>query len=86
MDPKTLANRLARQYGTRDPFRLAAELGISVFHAHLGSTWGYSVTSCRIPCVCLSDNLDEKFLSFTLAHEIGHFLLHRRLSLQRPIL
>lgn len=80
MDPKTLANRLARQYGTRDPFRLAAELGISVFHAHLGSTWGYSVTSCRIPCVCLSDNLDEKFLSFTLAHEIGHFLLHRRLS------
>lgn len=80
MDPKTLANRLARQYGTWAPFRLAAELGISVFHAHLGSTWGYSVTSCRIPCVCLSDNLDEKFLSFTLAHEIGHFLLHRRLS------
>lgn len=41
MDPKTLANRLARQYGTRDPFRLAAELSISVFHAHLGSTWGF---------------------------------------------
>ena len=35
MDIKSLAEKLVRKYGTRDPFRIAAELGYTIIHAPL---------------------------------------------------
>ena len=35
MDTKALANRVAAQHGTRDPFRIAEELGFIVIRAPL---------------------------------------------------
>ena len=64
MDTKALANRVAAQHGTRDPFRIAEELGFIVIRAPLVEMRGLDEPQQRLVC----------------AHELGHHFLHRGLN------
>lgn len=77
MDYRRTAHSLVRKYGTRDPFRIADALGISVVRIPLSGIRGFYqyVKRCRI--IYIADNLSEMDARFVCAHELGHALLHR---------
>lgn len=83
-DACLLPMKLFRKYGTRDPFRLACELGIHVmkrddFDRQKGA---FSVV-LNVPFIFINDNLSEEMQRIVCAHELGHAMLHRRLCKQR---
>lgn len=45
MDIKRLAERLVDRHGTRDPFRIADELGYTIIHTPLGVNPKFCVNS-----------------------------------------
>lgn len=45
MDIKRLAERLVDKHGTRDPFRIAEELGYTIIHTPLGVNPKFCVNS-----------------------------------------
>lgn len=70
------AARLSSEYGTRDPERIAAEMGISVLRLPMGGIYGaaVSVGGYRLIGVnCYLLDLEQKLV---IAHELGHFVLH----------
>ena len=77
---KKIVNHLAMRHGTRDPFRLAKDLGISILYCTLGNTLGYTVTYKRIPVIVLNEGLDERLMSFVCAHELGHAVMHKNVN------
>lgn len=79
---KKIVNHLAMRHGTRDPFRLAKDLGISILYCTLGSTLGYTVTYKRIPVIVLNEGLNERLMSFVCAHELGHAVMHKNVNTQ----
>lgn len=81
MDIKKKAERLIHRFRTNDPFQIAKELGIQILYADLGSTWGYCITAHRIRFIELNINLDPTRQRYTCAHELGHALLHKGLSI-----
>lgn len=77
---KKIVNHLAMRHGTRDPFRLAKDLGISILYCTLGNTLGYTVTYKRIPVIVLNERVDERLMSFVCAHELGHAVMHKNVN------
>ena len=77
MDLKRTATSLVRKYGTRDPFRIADAMGISIVRVPLNGIRGFYqyVKRCRI--IYISSDLCEADARFVCAHELGHVLLHR---------
>lgn len=77
----TKAEELVAQYGTRDPFSLAKELGVKVYmRTDFAELKGFYRLVLDQPCIFLNANLDEGLLRTVCAHELGHELLHRELS------
>ena len=76
MDTKALANRVAAQHGTRDPFRIAEELGFIVIRAPLVEMRGLRQYVKRRTIVYVNASLDEPQQRLVCAHELGHALLH----------
>lgn len=81
MDIKKKVEHLTRRFGTRDPFQIAEALGIQLVYSDLGETWGCSSTYKRIKFIHINENLDERWQRYTCAHELGHSVLHRGVSL-----
>lgn len=77
MNQKCAAESLVRKYGTRDPFRIADAMGISVVHVPLSGIRGFYHKMKRCKIIFLDDSLDEPDARFVCAHELGHALLHR---------
>jgi len=72
------ANRLIKKYNTRDPFRLADELGIMLRYSDsLGSLLGLYTVVLRNRVIILNSDLGENQRRMVLAHELGHDVLHR---------
>ena len=80
MDTKALANRVAAQHGTRDPFRIAEELGFIVIRAPLVEMRGLRQYVKRRTIVYVNACLDEPQQRLVCAHELGHHFLHRGLN------
>lgn len=72
------ANRIIRRFDTRDPWRLADDLGILVKEYPLGSLKGMYTIIERNRFIFLNDDLDEVMRNIVLLHEIGHDQLHRK--------
>lgn len=72
-----LADRLVRRCGTRDPFRMARELGITVLYRPFVWQKGAYKIIRRNRFVFLKEDLDETMAAIVLLHEIGHDTLHR---------
>ena len=74
---KSIANKYANKYSTRNPFELADYLNIKVFFVPLGNIDGFYKYMKRHKCIFLnSDCEDRDFQKFVMAHELGHALLH----------
>lgn len=71
------ADKLVGRFGTRDPERLAEEMGIIVmpcpFHRQKGA---YKVIE-RNRFIFIKEDLPQVMYSIVLLHEIGHDILHR---------
>lgn len=80
MDIKRLAEKLAERCGTRDPFRIADELGYIVIPTPLAGVRGFYQYLKRCHIIYLDSELDPAAARFVCAHELGHSLLHRGLN------
>lgn len=76
MDIKSVANKLAFKYRTRNPFTLASELGFIVLFVPLVEMRGFRQIAKRRTIICISDDLDDAQRMLVCAHEIGHHFLH----------
>lgn len=80
MDTKRLAGKLVRKFGTRDPFRIAGELGYTIIYTPLIGVRGFYQYLKRCHVIYLDSELDDATARFVCAHELGHSLLHRGLN------
>jgi len=76
MDSKALAARLSKKYETRDPFRLADEIGFIVVFAPLIDMRGFQQHIKRQNIIYVNDTLDEQQQALVCGHEMGHHFLH----------
>ena len=71
---------LVRKYNKRDPFLLAKKLGINVIENDLGEVYGYYTQINRINFILINANLSESEKRFVVAHELGHAILHSKIT------
>lgn len=72
---------LVRRCGTRDPFRIARELGIEVlFCEDFGPLKGMYRVIKRNRFIFINRDLNERMRRIVCAHELGHDQLHRHLA------
>lgn len=77
MDTKRLAQGLARKYGTRDPFRIAAALDYIIIYSPLVGIRGFYQYIKRCHTIYLDNSLGDEESRFVCAHELGHSFLHQ---------
>ena len=75
------AERLIAKYDTRNPYAIAAKLGIYVLNFDTPGTLKgmYSVIK-RSRFIFVNESLDDELRRFVCAHELGHDILHRHLA------
>ena len=71
------ANRLIQRCGTRDPYRIARELGIGLIDCDFHRQRGAYKVILRNRFIFLNRNLDPVEKRIVLLHELGHDALHR---------
>lgn len=76
-----VGSRLVRRCSTRDPFRIAEELGIEVlFCDNFGPLKGMYRVIKRNRFIFINKDLSEPMQRIVCAHELGHDQLHRQLA------
>ena len=80
MDSKALAARLSKKYETRDPFRLADEMGFIVVFAPLIDMRGFQQRVKRQNIIYINDTLDQRQQALVCCHEMGHHFMHRGMN------
>lgn len=80
MSMKSLAEKLATKYDTRDPFKIAKYLDYIVIQTPLIGIRGFYDHKKRNHFIYIDSELDEWQRRFVCAHELGHSLLHRGLN------
>lgn len=83
MDIQTLeivqtANRLVDTLGTRDPHRIARELGIEVVPVDFKRQRGAYKVLMRNRFIFIKNDLHPAMKNIVMLHEIGHDVLHRK--------
>ena len=71
---------LVRKFGTSNPYKIAKELDIDLLEANLGEVKGYYTKIRRIKFIFINENLSQNEKLFTMAHELGHAVLHYNTS------
>ena len=80
MEAKALAAKLVKKHGTRDPFRIAEDLGFIVIFAPLVDMRGFQQKAKRRKFIYINSDLDELQQRLVCAHELGHHLMHRSMN------
>lgn len=77
-----IGNDLVKRCGTRDPFRIAMELGITVLDDcdNFGPLKGMYRIIKRNRFIFLNKDLSPEMKRIVCAHELGHDQLHRHLA------
>ena len=80
------AERLTAKYNTRNPYTIAAQLGIYVLNFDTPGTLKgmYSVIK-RSRFIFVNESLEDELRRFVCAHELGHDILHRKIIGQTPM-
>ena len=73
---------LVRKFGTSNPYKIAKELDINLLEVNLGEVKGYYTKIRRIKFIFINENLSQNEKLFTMAHELGHAVLHYNTSTQ----
>lgn len=77
MNQRVIVESLVRKYHTRDPFRIADDLGYIVIRTPLKGVRGFWKYILRQHLIFVDSGLSEYEARFVCAHEIGHILMHR---------
>ena len=77
MEQKHIAESLVRKYRTRDPFRIARELGYVIVRCPLKGIRGFYQCLKRRHVIYIDCELPDQESRFVCAHELGHVLMHR---------
>lgn len=77
MNQKRIAESLVRKCKTRDPFRIAQELGYVVIRTPMKGIRGFYQRLKKRHVIYIDCDLSEQEARFVCAHEIGHAQLHR---------
>jgi len=72
------ANRLVDTLGTRDPHRIARELGIEVVPVDFKRQRGAYKVLMRNRFIFIKNDLHPAMKNIVMLHEIGHDVLHRK--------
>ena len=75
----SLPGILIAEHGTRDPFKLAEQLGVCVRHIHMKRQKGFCTNVLNNYYIHINENLSPQMQRMTCAHELGHILLHKDL-------
>lgn len=73
---KVTPKQLISKYKTNNPQEIAQELGIIILFEPLGEINGYYNIAFRQKFIHINNTLVEAKQKFTIAHELGHALLH----------
>lgn len=76
-DIKHLVAYYVRKYNTRDPFKIADQLGILYQFGNTGCEGCYMYLK-KHRYVFLNQNLSDQAARVVMAHELGHAILHRK--------
>lgn len=74
------AERLVSKCGTRNPLKIADEIGIKVLHCKFEDLLGMYTCRLKNRIIILNDNLSYYSEQIVAAHELGHDRLHRELA------
>ena len=80
LNTKAIADGLARKHGTRDPFRIAREMGFIVIFAPLVEMRGFQQRAKRRRLIYINSDLDELQQRLVCAHELAHHLIHKGMN------
>lgn len=80
LNTKAIADGLARKHGTRDPFRIAREMGFIVIFAPLVEMRGFQQHAKRRRLIYINSDLDEQQQRLVCAHELAHHLIHKGMN------
>ena len=73
--------KIVKKYGTNDPFKLADCLGaITITGPTLDDTRGCYYYYKRNGIICIDEDLNDEESRMVCAHELGHFILHRKVN------
>ena len=71
---------LVRKFRTSNPYKIPKKLDINLQEANLGEIKGYYTKIRRIKFIFINENLSQDEKLFTMAHELGHAVLHYNTS------
>lgn len=77
MDQKRIAESLVRKLGTRNPFRIAEDMGFIIIRVPLQGIRGFYQYIKRCKIIYIDSGLEDPEARFVCAHELGHALMHR---------
>ncbi len=80
MAQENIADKLANQFYTRDPFVLAKALNRIVIETPLVGVRGYYQRIKKSHIIYIDSGLNEFERQFVCAHELGHSVLHPQLN------
>ena len=76
--------QLTERYGETDPERLCRAMNVLVLRQSMGreenACKGFFLCKCRVRLIMLNADLARLLQRIVLAHELGHAVLHSRLS------
>lgn len=80
------ARRIVRMCETRDPFRIARDLGIHVeYNYDFSELKGMYMIIKRSRFIILNGNLDKSVQKTVISHEIGHDRFHRHFAKSKAL-
>ena len=81
MTIKETYNSLVKEFGTNNPLKIIKELGIIVQFSDLWENKGLyhtlEIEENTYHCIHINNKLSSKEQKYTLAHELGHYILHK---------
>lgn len=77
-----IVNKLIDRCGTRDPHRIARELGVEILYYPFNRQRGAYKVIMRNRFMFIKDNLHPVMEKIVLLHELGHDSLHREEATQ----
>lgn len=78
MDIKKMVDKLARRYGTRNPFEMIKGMNVILVFYPLHGVRGFYQYFQRNNIIYIDEALSDHDKAFVLAHELGHMMLHRK--------
>lgn len=78
MKEKVLANKLAKKFGTRNPFEIIKGMNVILIPSDLIGVRGFYQYFQRNNLIYIDQNLPYKEQVWVCAHELAHMLIHKK--------